>query len=188
MTDVTHQTVRLSKGRHASPRHGACVMELASMLAGEPFSDHPETACPVIAGFLRVYNDAIDDARRQDLYPLAAAVVGSRSTPAVEAARAKRLTEWTLAMRPRSRALEWLRGRLHVPDSLRTCTGAALPGWAVRSLGVPTEETHVAVLALMEELVAVGSPAKEAGAFGSGPADGTHTGAAREGEPLLAAP
>ena len=36
MTRVTHQTVRLTTGKHTSPSDGACVMELASMLAGEP--------------------------------------------------------------------------------------------------------------------------------------------------------
>jgi len=41
MGPVTHQTIRLSRGKHSSPEEGACVMELASMLAGEPFSDHP---------------------------------------------------------------------------------------------------------------------------------------------------
>jgi hypothetical protein len=49
---ASYQTVRLSAGRHRSPDDGACVMELASMLAGEPFSDRPATVCPVIAGFL----------------------------------------------------------------------------------------------------------------------------------------
>jgi hypothetical protein len=39
-------------------------MELASMLADEPFTDRPATASPVIAAFLRTYNDGIDDARR----------------------------------------------------------------------------------------------------------------------------
>ena len=48
------------------------------MLAGEPFSDHPHSVCPVIGSFLRAYNDRIDDRRRQDLYAYAAAVVGSR--------------------------------------------------------------------------------------------------------------
>jgi hypothetical protein len=47
MSPVTHQTIKLSKGKHASPGDGACVMELASMLAAEPFSDHP-AVCPVI--------------------------------------------------------------------------------------------------------------------------------------------
>jgi hypothetical protein len=31
----------LGAGRHADPGQGACFMEFASVLAGEPFSDHP---------------------------------------------------------------------------------------------------------------------------------------------------
>ena len=61
MSTTTFQTVRLARGRHQSPDQGACVMELASMLAGERFSDQPRTVCPVIAGFLRAYNDILDD-------------------------------------------------------------------------------------------------------------------------------
>jgi len=48
MPDTTHQTVRLSRGKHSSPDRGACVMELASMLAGEPFSDRLDCVCPVL--------------------------------------------------------------------------------------------------------------------------------------------
>ncbi len=47
-------------------------MELASMLAGETFTDHPESVCPVIGSLLRAYNDRLDDDRRQDLYRYAA--------------------------------------------------------------------------------------------------------------------
>ena len=38
MSQATHQTVRLSQGKHRDPDHGACVVELSSMLADEPFS------------------------------------------------------------------------------------------------------------------------------------------------------
>jgi hypothetical protein len=94
MTEVTHQTVRLKKGRHDSPEEGACVMELASMLAGEPFTDHPASVCPVIGSCLRAYNDWIDDDRRQDLYRYAAEVVGTRASQDVQRARAERVTAW----------------------------------------------------------------------------------------------
>ena len=57
---VSHQTVRLRRGKHASPEKGVCVMELASMLAGEPFSDRPQAVCPVIGAYLRSYNDVVD--------------------------------------------------------------------------------------------------------------------------------
>src|SRR5690242_21393105 len=78
MAPLNHQTVRLGRGKHESPAHGVCVIELASMLAHEPFSDHPASVCPIIGAFLRSYNDCIDSRRRQDLYPYAARIVGSR--------------------------------------------------------------------------------------------------------------
>src|SRR3954452_11850621 len=73
----SHQTVRLSAGRHRYSHAGVCVMELASMLADERFSDRAATVSPVIGAFLRTYNDGIDDVRRQDLYAVAALIVGS---------------------------------------------------------------------------------------------------------------
>jgi hypothetical protein len=101
MSDTTLQTVRLARGVHASPAEGACVMELASMLAGESFSDRPRAVCPVIAGFLRSYNDRLPPAELDELYRIAALVVGSASTWRVRRARAQRLREWTpAAFRP----------------------------------------------------------------------------------------
>src|SRR5690242_426726 len=85
---VSHQTVKLARGKHASPEDGVCVMELASMLTGEEFSDHPRSVCPVIGAFLRAYNDRVDDRWRRDLWAYAAKAVGTRSTIAVERERA----------------------------------------------------------------------------------------------------
>src|SRR5947209_18486841 len=101
MSPATYQTVKLSKGKHISPQDGAWVMELASMLAGEAFSDHPRCACPVIGSFLRAYNDTIDDDRRQDLYAYASQIVGSRTTAAVTRTRGERLATWELELRRR---------------------------------------------------------------------------------------
>src|SRR5436305_6946766 len=101
MSPVNYQTIKLSKGKHLSPEDGACVMELASMLAGEPFTDHPISVCPVIGSFLRAYNDTVDDQRRQNLYAHAARVVGSRGPEAVQRARAERLLEWAASMQRR---------------------------------------------------------------------------------------
>ncbi len=77
MAEVSHQTARLSRGRHRLPDEGTCVMELASMLAGEPFTDQPRAVCPIVATVLRTYNDVIDDTRRQDLYRYASISVGT---------------------------------------------------------------------------------------------------------------
>ena len=100
MTSIgSHQTVRLRRGKHASPEKGVCVMELASMLAGEPFSDRPQAVCPVIGAYLRSYNDVVDDDRRQDLYRYASAAVGTHASTVVTRARAQRCVEELRALR-----------------------------------------------------------------------------------------
>src|SRR3954471_6467863 len=109
---VSHQTVTLARGKQASPAGGACVMELASMLAGEPFTDRPASVCPVIAAFLRSYNDAVDDRRRQDLYRYAAAGVGTRAPAAVMRRRAQRCLHELRALR------RWPLGTLTAPRAL----------------------------------------------------------------------
>lgn len=73
------ERVRLDAGRHDSPGEGACVVELASLMAREPFSDRPECVCPVIAAFLRGWNDRSAYADRQRLRPYAQRIVGTRA-------------------------------------------------------------------------------------------------------------
>jgi hypothetical protein len=70
-------SVRLEPGRHRSPDDGVCVVELASIIGGEKFSDHPGCVCPVLGGFLRSWNDGAGYADRQRLEPYASLVVGT---------------------------------------------------------------------------------------------------------------
>jgi hypothetical protein len=153
---ANHQTIRLSKGKHASPAEGACVMELASMLAGEPFSDRPTSVCPVVAGFLRAYNDRIDDDRRQDLYRYAAEVVGSRASAGVERDRERRCLAWAEEMRrQRPRPLRWVTRA--TPATVDRRLGLDAAGtYAARSIRRHSDRTHVAALALVDELLAMG--------------------------------
>jgi hypothetical protein len=71
----------------------ACVMSLASVLANEPFSDRPSCVCPIIRKLCIRLNDADwwegDAERTRKLWPLARRVLGSRSTPEVEAKRVR---------------------------------------------------------------------------------------------------
>jgi hypothetical protein len=154
MASASYQTITLSKGKHDSPEDGACVMELASMLGGEPFSDHPASVCPVIGSFLRAYNDRIDDGRRQDLYAYAARVVGSRASEHVQQARAERVSAWALELR----LSRWV--RLHVPARLRalapTPPSDLVGSHAVCAIAQHTDKTHAKVLALIDELLAIG--------------------------------
>lgn len=68
----------LSRGRHRSPRRGACFMEFASFLAGERWSDHPSCTHPLLAQLARQVNDLIGDSGRQELVPLIPSVVSRR--------------------------------------------------------------------------------------------------------------
>lgn len=151
-----YQTIRLSKGKHATPSEGACVMELSSMLAGEPFTDRPATVCPVIGGFLRAYNDRIDDDRRQDLYRYAAEVVGTRASAEVERARERRCLAWAEEMkRQRPRPLRWVVRT--TPSGVDRRLGLDAAGtYAARSIRRHTDRTHAASLALLDELIAMG--------------------------------
>jgi hypothetical protein len=66
----------LSPGKHRSPRTGACFMELASVLAGERWSDHPACTHPLLAAVARHVNDYTSDAGRQRLAELVPSVLG----------------------------------------------------------------------------------------------------------------
>ncbi len=89
------ERVRLGAGRHASPAEGACVVELASLLANEPFSDRPQCVCPVIAAFLRGWNDRSAYADRERvLRPYAHRIVGTRSSASVTSWRRDLCLAW----------------------------------------------------------------------------------------------
>jgi hypothetical protein len=66
----------LSRGKHRNPRKGACFMEFASYLAGEPWSDHPSCTHALLAGVARDVNDCTSDAGRTRLAPLIPSVIG----------------------------------------------------------------------------------------------------------------
>ena len=69
--------VRLEPGSHRSPDEGVCIVELASIMGGEEFTDRPRCVCPVIGAFLRGWNDRAGYVDRQRLYPYASRVVGT---------------------------------------------------------------------------------------------------------------
>lgn len=69
----------LSRGKHRSPRSGACFMEMASMLAGQRWSDHPACTHPLLAALARYVNDYTSDEGRQRLAPLIPSVIGLTS-------------------------------------------------------------------------------------------------------------
>jgi hypothetical protein len=165
---INYQTIKLSRGRHSSPEHGACVMELASMLAGESFSDHPRSVSRPIASFLRGYNDLLDDRRRADLYRFAALTVDSASSRSIEDARVARLLAWAderWERRASRSLLERLRFRRAVEE--RSSDPEPAGTYAVHAIGKVRDDSHAAALTLVEELIAMGTQAPDAS--GGGP-------------------
>ena len=169
MSAPSFQTVRLLPGKHHSPDSGACVMELASMIAGEPFTDRPATSCRVIAALLRGYNDSVGGDQRQQLRRFASDVVGTRGSEALELARLQRafaafdaleagqrhkLRRWLAPMA--SWEVHRLRGNAHLSQNL-DATGRAMAAYFHRA-GPPGDQRFIA---LIDELIAMGKPAPE---------------------------
>ena len=95
MTKEQREALRLAQGAHNSIEDGACIMEAAAWIAGEPWSDHPECVSPVIAEFCRSWNDALPDADRHRLLaPYVAKVLGTKTTKKDEETRAWLATDW----------------------------------------------------------------------------------------------
>jgi len=85
--------MKLTHGSHPDT-DGQCLMESVALLGGEPKTDEPACACPVLAAYGRAINDAMgegaagDALRAKYLADLAPHLVGTRSTPEVERRRA----------------------------------------------------------------------------------------------------
>jgi hypothetical protein len=167
MSEQSFQTTKLSAGRHAGPAHGACVMELASMLAGETFTDHPRSTCPVIGTFLRDYNDRIDDRRRQDLYAYAARVVGSRGNRKLRRERGALLRAWAHEQGSRIN-----------PRSVFVQPFLAAREAAMIAAAADDERRHREVLKLLDALLAIG--ARDGSAPGAPPQ--SHRAAGKEAD------
>jgi hypothetical protein len=66
-TTLDLDALRLDNGAHSSPTDGHCLLEVVSMFADEPFTDHPQCVSPVLTNFGISLNDRWDDEQRQKL-------------------------------------------------------------------------------------------------------------------------
>lgn len=105
MPTLDLDTITLSHGSHSKGSGKGCVMEWTSVLAGEPWSDSPQCTSPVIAAFLRSWNDSLPDDERQQLKRYIPLVINTRGSDALEAKRAWMATDWLV----RVQAPAWLR-------------------------------------------------------------------------------
>ncbi|MES2156124.1 MAG: hypothetical protein V4510_13400, partial [bacterium] len=97
--------VTLLEGAHDSPSKGLCVMEAVAYIAREKHSDHPECVSPVIATFLRSWNDALDTETRQQLKALIPVVMDTAGSAEDEDRRAWMCLDWLV----REYTPAWLR-------------------------------------------------------------------------------
>jgi hypothetical protein len=95
--DRLAQIICIGEGKHHDISEGICIMEAVAYVAGEPWSDHPECACPIISTFLRSWNDALpDDKRTTLLLPLIPQLIGTRGSKTLEMRRAMMLADWLI--------------------------------------------------------------------------------------------
>jgi hypothetical protein len=153
---ATHQTVRLGPGRHDGPGGAVCVMELASMLAGERFSDRPGSVCPIVGAVVRAYNDAVDDRRRQDLYRFAADAVGTRGDFSLQRRRAQAALDYARDRGAGLPAPELDAGPEEIADHV---IGALARRPRSRSSRRRWDDaSHHEMLSLLERLISTGAP------------------------------
>jgi hypothetical protein len=112
------ESLPLEPGSHSSPEQGVCIVELASILARERFSDEPDCVCAVIGAFLRSWNDRASYVDRQRLRPYAERIVGTRSRRAITHRRRDICLVWSnlagLDGGPLSRSFARVRARIRI--------------------------------------------------------------------------
>ncbi len=123
-TAKLNQITTLAHGSHTPNDGEMCAMEAAAYVAGEPWSDHPQCVSPVIAAFMRSWNDALpDEDRTRLLLPLIPDTVGTRTTDDDEETRAWMATDWLV----RVHTSAWLRlaGLTEHAQALESCARLA---------------------------------------------------------------
>ena len=110
MTTLTTEelaTITLKSGSHAKREEGVCAMEAVAWLAGEPHSDAPACTSPVIASFLRRWNDILptDAERNRLLRPLLPLMVDTKANGVTELRRSYMALDWLV----RVHTVAWLR-------------------------------------------------------------------------------
>jgi hypothetical protein len=124
------QLPRLTKGRHKLPGDEACVMELVSVLGGEPWSDRPRCVHPTLAAVARLVNDRVSDSGRERIAAMGPRMVDTADTdPSACARLVVRCTELALGQDPGPlrNELEFARGTArYLLSPVNPCT------WPVR--------------------------------------------------------
>ena len=119
----------LSAGRHRGPERGSCVMEYVSVLAGEPWSDHPRCTDPALAELARRVNDDVRTDARPALAALAPGLAGAVGARAATDVVVAAVAGVGLERAPDDAVLSRVRGRA-LARLARERAGAGLPRFA----------------------------------------------------------
>jgi hypothetical protein len=92
------RSLTLLSGAHRDFEAGACAMEAASWIAGEPWSDHPACVCPIIGAFMRSWNDGIQDNNERTalLTGLIPLTIGTKASQQIEDRRVFMCVDWVV--------------------------------------------------------------------------------------------
>jgi hypothetical protein len=188
---VRLESLRLDPGAHDSPRHGVCIVELASVIADEPFSDRPDCVCEVIGAFLRSWNDRSSHAERQRLIPYARRIVGSRASRRITRLRRDVCLTWAgadLAGGLLSR-LAWraaMRVRILVLCGLRPALRLDEGAGEMAARAVFARHGPATAFQLVDDLIRLGSEPDSPTHLAQGSANGNGNGNGSPGDAELA--
>lgn len=144
------KTIYLSFGAHTTREDGMCLMEAVAFLAGEPHSDRPECACPVIGRIARTLNDSCNDDERQSIIgALQWRIVGTKSTPEIERQRAM----MAIAMMGNKLSNSWLSAHLSLQRG--DFTNAAF--WSVLDV-LHSHESRLGIAELLDRMIRLTEP------------------------------
>jgi hypothetical protein len=97
ITIEEYEALTLAKGDHPDRSNGLCSMEAAAWLAGETHTDHPACVSPIIAAFVRRWNDDLDDdARNRLIKPLVPKILNTAGDAKLETRREWMIRDWQI--------------------------------------------------------------------------------------------
>ena len=145
---VSHQTVRLSRGSHTCARAGMCVMELASVLSRNSSRTGPAQSRLSLALFSGGTTTRLTPTGGRTFTPYAANAVGTRRKRKIERRRAAHCLAVSRSIQP------WL-GLSGIPQRLSAMlSGSGAGAYAAFILARPN--AHSTALALLDDLVRMG--------------------------------
>ena len=97
ISEQDFDAIVLNAGGHDSPENGHCLLEVVSMLSGEPFSDSPKCVDPVLSSFGIGWNDGMrSDEERAQLKQYIVRLVGTNNGHALSQKRGWMAMDWLI--------------------------------------------------------------------------------------------